>query len=358
MILTLSGSGNTDLTNDGYIFQEFNFGDKTFSIETGTHVQGKVAPTSTEPDPAVIDEYGTNLVTGVPTPTISELKVTDTVTNATVDLTGFPANAYPEFTLNSSDIGNGVFSTNAQVGSWQWLLSSSGSTINDTGTGINTLIAGGPNMTIHGNGNDTVVFTGTQSEYSITATSANGTNGITVTDTGTGRTSADQFGGVLQLQFSDHTVTIAAHSSLGEEVALLYQGALGRSPDPAGLLSWIKLANALTPAQQAMGVYALSDVSANYNGNLSIAGGFTNSTEFVTKYGSLTNDQFVTQLYSNILDRAPDATGYATWMGELTAGQSREHVLIGFAESAEAISNATNGYVGQSGTHAAWLFLT
>ena len=356
MLLTLSGSGSTDLTNDGYTFQEWNFGTKTFSIETSTHIQGQIAPTAAEPDAATEDYYGTNLVTGVPTPTITEWKITDTVTNATVDLTGFPANAYPEFVLNSSDIGNG-YSPNAQVGSWQWLLSSSGSTINDTGTGINTLIAGGPNMTIHGNGNETVVFTGAQSEYSLTATTANGTNGITVTDTGTGRTSADQFGGVLQLQFSDHTVTIAANHSLEEEVALLYQGALGRSPDPTGLLNWNKLANALTSSQQAIGVYVLSDTSANYNGTLSIAGGFTNSTEFQTKYGSLTDAQFVTQLYSNILDRAPDSTGYATWMGELSSGYTREHVLVGFAESVEAITNATTGFTGQSGTHAAWLFL-
>jgi hypothetical protein len=145
---------------------------------------------------------------------------------------------------------------------------------------------------------------------------------------------------------------------LAEDVALLYQGALGRSPDPAGLLSWITLANALPASEQAMGAYVLSDVSGNYNGTLSIAGGFTNSAEFQTKYGSLSDAQFVTQLYANVLDRAPDAGGYATWMGELSAGQTREHVLIGFADSAEAISNAANGFVGQSGAHAAWLVLT
>ena len=361
--LTLSGSGNTDLTNDVYVYQEMNTGVKTLAFESSTHILATRAPTAAEPDSAIIEYYGTNLVTGVPTPTLTELKITDSVTNATVDLTGFPANAYPQYALDTSWLGSTdpdgtiAVSPNAQVGSWQWLLSASGTTINDIGTGANTLIAGGANMTIHGNGNEVVVFTGTQSQYGITATAANGANGITVTDTGTSRTSADQFNGVLQLKFSDHTVTIAANHSLAESVALLYQGALGRSPDQTGLLTWNPLAAALPASAQAMGVYALSDVSANYNGTLSIAGGFTNSTEFVTKYGSLTNDQYVTQLYTNILDRAPDATGYATWMGELNAGFSREHVLVGFAESVEAIGNATNGYTGQSGAHAAWLFL-
>ena len=363
--LTLSGSGDTDLTNDGYIFQESNFGTKNYSVETDSHLVMSVAPTTAEPDPAILEVHGANLVTGtsLSSVTISELKITDTVTHATVDLTGFPANAVDQFVNDTSRLGltdsTGVVlvSPNAQVGSWQWLLSASGTTINDIGTGANTLIAGGPNMTVHGDGNDVVVFTGTQSQYTITANVANGANGITVTDTGTSRTSADQFNGVLQLRFSDHTVTVAANHSLAESVALLYQGALGRSPDQTGLLTWNPLAAALPASAQAQGVYALSDVSANYNGNLSIAGGFTNSTEFQTKYGSLTDAQFVTQLYANILDRAPDATGYGTWMGELSAGYTREHVLVGFAESVEAIGNATNGYTGQSSTHAAWLFL-
>jgi hypothetical protein len=132
---------------------------------------------------------------------------------------------------------------------------------------------------------------------------------------------------------------------------------LGRTPDPAGLQSWETIANALPSATEAIGVYALSDQSGGYNGSLSIAGGFTQSGEFVAKYGSLSNTQFVTQLYANVLDRAPDTAGLNSWLAELSAGQTREHVLIGFAESAEAISNAQNGFTGQSAAHAAWLFL-
>lgn len=196
----------------------------------------------------------------------------------------------------------------------------------------------------------TVEFIGTASQFTLGA--ANGA----VTVTGNGVT--DHLSGVLQIAFNDLTVTIAQTNSLNEYTALLYQGSLGRTPDAGGLESWETLVNALPSSTKATGVYGLSDASGNFNGSLSIAAGFTNSAEFTAKYGSLTDSQFVTQLYSNILDRAPDTAGFNSWLGELGSGQSREHVLIGFAESAEAVSNATQGFTGQHGTHAAWLFLT
>jgi hypothetical protein len=57
----------------------------------------------------------------------------------------------------------------------------------------------------------------------------------------------------------------------------------------------------------------------------------------VSKYGaSPSNGQFVTALYQNVLNRAPDAGGLAYWVGELENGTlSRPEVLIGFSESAE-----------------------
>lgn len=197
-------------------------------------------------------------------------------------------------------------------------------------------------------------FANASGNYSLSASGGV----VTVTDTGTGRSSTDHLTGFLQIQFTDKTVTVAATSSTNEQIALLYQAALGRPPDPGGLLSWENLANALPDATKAMGVYGLSDASGNYNGTLSIAAGFTHSAEFIAKYGNLTDAQFVTRLYANILDRAPDSAGFNSWMSELSSGQSREHVLVGFAESAEAISNATHGYTGSSGAHASWLFLT
>ena len=73
----------------------------------------------------------------------------------------------------------------------------------------------------------------------------------------------------------------------------------------------------------------------------------------------MSDAQFVAQLYANILDRGPDDAGLNGWMSALAEGHSREWVLVGFAESAEAVHNAEVGFVGQSGTvHPGWLVMT
>lgn len=157
------------------------------------------------------------------------------------------------------------------------------------------------------------------------------------------------------LQFTDQTTYVTG--TVQGNVALLYRGALGRTPDMTGLNFWLGVDNSLPASAQALGSYSLSDVPGGFGGTLSIAGGFTQSQEFAEKYGALTDSQFVTQLYANVLDRTPDAPGNAYWMSALVSGQSREHVLVGFADSLEATANALVGYTGQSGFHAPWLFL-
>ncbi len=202
-----------------------------------------------------------------------------------------------------------------------------------------------------GNGFDTLNFSGNRADYTISKV---GSNVSVKTTTGT----TDTLANIEYLQFDDQPV-VSCHSNTSQQyAALLYQGALGRTPDPTGLSYWTNLAENLPSATKALGLYGLSDVAGNYNGDLSIAGGFTQSTEFINKYGSLTNEQFVTQLYANVLDRDPDPDGLADWVGHLNSGTTREHVLIGFAESAEAITNATVGFVGTHGEHVAWLVLT
>ncbi|HYO82594.1 MAG TPA: DUF4214 domain-containing protein, partial [Bryobacteraceae bacterium] len=53
-------------------------------------------------------------------------------------------------------------------------------------------------------------------------------------------------------------------------------------------------------------------------------------------YGNLTNEQFVTLVYQNVLGRAPDPGGFTLWTGELAAGRlTRAQVMDGFVRSAE-----------------------
>ena len=96
----------------------------------------------------------------------------------------------------------------------------------------------------------------------------------------------------------------------------LYMAALDRTPDPVGLASWTSVLRSGAD---------IDDVSRE----------FVTSAEFQSRYGALNDSEFVTQLYQNVLNRAPDASGQSNWMAHLNAGESREHVLTGFSESTE-----------------------
>ena len=54
--------------------------------------------------------------------------------------------------------------------------------------------------------------------------------------------------------------------------------------------------------------------------------------------GDITNEEFVTTMYNNVLDRDPDPVGFEFWVDALDNGHSREEVLYGASESAEHIA--------------------
>jgi hypothetical protein len=224
---------------------------------------------------------------------------------------------------------------------------------NDTfqgGSGTETFIpAAGSNTIVGGSGLDTVQFKGPASAYTIVS---NHDGSVTVNDSVASRNGSDHISNVQFLQFTDRMQIVA--NGTEAQIALLYQGALGRIPDAPGLTGW-EQAFAAEPAsaQSADNFTALAGTPVN---NLpDLAYGFTQSTEFQQKYGTLTNTQFVTQLYANVLDRAPDQAGLNGWVNALASGHTREWVLVGFAESPEAFQNAEVGFVGQSGSHPGWL---
>ncbi len=110
---------------------------------------------------------------------------------------------------------------------------------------------------------------------------------------------------------------------LARAIYRLYQATLDRAPDAGGQAGWT--------GQLATGANTL----------LGVAAGFVGSQELLRAYGGLDNEGFVTLLYQNVLDRAPDAGGLAGWVAALNDGQSRAQVVLGFSQSAEFI-NATN----------------
>lgn len=120
---------------------------------------------------------------------------------------------------------------------------------------------------------------------------------------------------VEQLGFIDGTLEFDPNSAAAQ-VARLYQAALGRAPDPTGLSYWPEQLQAGVPLD-------------------TLAAGFLGSPEFQARFGAPDNPGFVTQLYQNILGRAPDASGYASWINALDGGATRADVLVGFSESTE-----------------------
>ena len=103
----------------------------------------------------------------------------------------------------------------------------------------------------------------------------------------------------------------------GLYVIKLYVGVLGRDPDFGGWLNWFTgLRNGATPA--------------------SVLNLFLASAEFQNTYGSLSNSDFVTLVYRNVLGRAPDPGGFANWLGQLNGGQlSRGDVMGAFVNGPE-----------------------
>ncbi len=66
-----------------------------------------------------------------------------------------------------------------------------------------------------------------------------------------------------------------------------------------------------------------------------ISDAFAGSPEFNLRYGALANPDFVTLVYKNVLDRAPDAGGLKASVDFLDSGARRGEVMLGFSESPE-----------------------
>lgn len=96
----------------------------------------------------------------------------------------------------------------------------------------------------------------------------------------------------------------------------LYRAAYLRNPDTNGLAYWVgKRWAGKSPVW-----------IANY---------FTASSEFKNRYGSLTNAQFVDQIYANVFGRAPDPSGRTYWVNKLNAGTGRGQALYEWSNSSE-----------------------
>lgn len=115
---------------------------------------------------------------------------------------------------------------------------------------------------------------------------------------------------------------VSGRHELAERVALLYEAALDRMPDEGGLNYWF--------AKAGRGLEIVE-----------IAGRFIVSEEFQKKYDVVTDQDFIEQLYLNVLDREAETSGRDYWLGQMGAGASQAQVLSHFASSDENMANAT-----------------
>ncbi len=178
----------------------------------------------------------------------------------------------------------------------------------------NRLTGGGGGDSLDGGaGVDTAVYSGARSGYTVSRTDA---FAATVTDQTAGRDGSDALRNMERLQFADGYMAMDT-SGNGGQAYRLYQAAFDRTPDAGGLGFQMR---ELDTGR------ALAQVAQN----------FINSPEFNARYGQLDNAAFVAQLYANVLDRAPDASGLAFHVGNLATGaNTRANVLVGFSESPE-----------------------
>ena len=104
----------------------------------------------------------------------------------------------------------------------------------------------------------------------------------------------------------------------------LYSAYLNRIPDAGGLNFWLN---------RRRNGWTLSRISNN----------FATSTEFVRRYGALTNRKFVENIYSDVLQRAGDPAGITYWTKKLDAKTAtRGQVMINFSESNEYKTKQVN----------------
>jgi len=197
--------------------------------------------------------------------------------------------------------------------------------------GADTLKGGGGNDYLQGYagddyiigeaGADTALFTGNRSDYQIEQFDH---GRFTVADNYSSRDGVDSLEGIERLAFADGVIAWDIGSDgISGQAYRIYKAAFNRTPDAEGLGYWVR--------QMDEGM-ELIEVSAR----------FIDSAEFKQIYGSTpTNEEYLYQLYTNVLGRGPDQTGYSWWLDQLNNNPEKnwERVLADFSESPENNAN-------------------
>jgi hypothetical protein len=187
-----------------------------------------------------------------------------------------------------------------------------------TGSGGNDILSGGA-------GTDTAVYMSDMSNYGLTIS-----NGSIVIEDRSGRDGTDTLNSIEILEFNGTAFELDRFtnvSTLTEADMMafceLYVAYFNRAPDSTGLLFWgSALADGMSMNEIARLFFDQPETQALYGGS------------------SSTGD-FVTAVYSNILGRAPDASGFNYWTGILDSGAvERSEFILAMIDGAKAASGS------------------
>lgn len=191
-------------------------------------------------------------------------------------------------------------------------------------------------------GTDTLSLTGAQSQYTLTLTAGN----LILIDRVAGRDGIDTLVSIERLDFQSGASTlnngafnIEAFDGIADldpddfaQIVELYIAYFNRAPDAMGLAFW---GNAYSEGLSLEEMAAL----------------FIDQTETRETYPSaMSNVDFATAVYENVLGRVPDAEGFAFWTGLLNAGTvGRDVFILSVLEGAKAsvTPDATPAFIAQ-----------
>ncbi len=116
-------------------------------------------------------------------------------------------------------------------------------------------------------------------------------------------------GPVTDARSLDEVTSAFDYTSADADTLRLYRAFLNRDPDVAGGKYWI--------AEARNGAHADD-----------LAFGFARSREFTTRYGTLSNREFLELLYENMLARRPDREGFDYWLQKMESAELGQHGVV------------------------------
>ena len=202
-----------------------------------------------------------------------------------------------------------------------------GTSGNDNLTGSNAVFWGGPgNDSITGlSGTNSVLYSGQSLNYTL---SINKTS-ITLQDR-TGAEGTDTLANIQNINFSDKslssswfTKTASLNSSQIVDLVELYIASFNRAPDAIGLNYW---------GSRLFDGMSLQDIAKS----------FFEQPETISAYpANMADSNFVTKIYNNVLNRAPDSQGLDYWLGEIKSGHvTRDSFMITIINGARAATGS------------------